>query len=1129
MTAASFASAMPRPSASAEPRLHSPSLGAPEDSRVASSTTLRDLTRVTTSSLFASAASSAALPLLHGRASPSLAEEADEADEAAASFASAPGLRVEDAVAYVEQIRARVASPVYQEALAIMLSLTTHGVDIGEAMRRLAALLVEHDGLCLGLNDFLPLGYRFEHPEDGGAVFFREPGGRVHNVAPVAVDAQPQRLLPQQRRGMIHDRLFRRVQIKGLTSREFEVDLLLGERIIGEPIRVRLRKTMSQCHRILRTVLTLGLYEVWHRCCATGSEIFDVDARLAFTTRGRLLLWTHSAGGGSVPLLQHCLRAAKRPITFVILFVLVIFFAVGPVALGIDLVPTASAIALVVLAAILSVFWNWLLGRASLVARTSVRQFDVRELSCVRLLCYSRRSLFGLGGETTSCNVHLFFGRYPREGDLRATLNAGGFDSGSVVPTVAVAEGEQDRGSPKIQQMAGVGTSGFEGAGGFLATASAGLIILAFAAFANEMTDFLIQLVECISVASPLTADVVSICISAKFRDWWTGEQGASKQTIISHWIDVTDWSLQLLLFFYVIGPASAFIWSALYNEAGAGIGFIVDRRRGTATEDERFEEHWEELNAFVSELFARACGDTPAEVAKLLRRSVGGGDATTSWDEVDGDITDGAGSRPASSSTSAHPTRPTSSPGGEGGAGVRMPRSSWRQVEELTSRLIDPLSGRVRVYRGVLAWLDGEHVVAAYPERVVMGIVTKVKIVLTCGLEYFCRWRMQRRDGAIILTDRRLIQVSAHSSKRTRSLKVDMFTVGASVKYLGLRPPARRCCQSPAGELAVTTRCGVLRISLARMTRLTDNARALWQGFSLLQECTPLRVAELSDYATIEPSDEEEDRDAALQGDAPPHNQASSIYDGEATAEACLHASAIWESAATAGGDSVGAVLERSRDDAVLQLSAAGGHRIESWGVPLSGGERVLWGPVLFETEVHMRCRCHRFVGHRPGERRQRPSALVVITDRRLIVLQFGDRGCLACRGLCYRVFVKSVVVVPLKCVLGFSIQESLSVQQALLTRFLGWLCCFPPAESWLLVRILTNAGLGKIYLSSLEIAQRVLPVDTEPQCTFEEEKVLQLRRWLGNLALFFAEYDVDAANSSVELCRCAYGLAPA
>lgn len=203
---------------------------------------------------------------------------------------------------------------------------------------------------------------------------------------------------------------------------------------------------------------------------------------------------------------------------------------------------------------------------------------------------------------------------------------------------------------------------------------------------------------------------------------------------------------------------------------------------------------------------------------------------------------------------------------------------------------------------------------------------------------------------------------------------------------------------------------------------------------------------------------------------------------------------------------------------------------RAEQWGLVLAAGERVLWGPCLFDEEVLVGfcCQARRSI-------RRRPSAAVTITDRRLVILQFHSWGTLHCRGLCHRTLLTSLAVVPLRWVLGFCIEESFSVQQAALARMLGRCCCRSNSTSELTVRVLTNAGLGKIYLSTLSARQRVLPRAVDPPCNFEEEKVLELRRWLGNVALFFGSEEAGRSpdgsrrrSETVELWRCARGWAP-
>merc|ERR1740121_2092252 len=198
-----------------------------------------------------------------------------------------------------------------------------------------------------------------------------------------------------------------------------------------------------------------------------------------------------------------------------------------------------------------------------------------------------------------------------------------------------------------------------------------------------------------------------------------------------------------------------------------------------------------------------------------------------------------------------------------------------------------------------------------------------------------------------------------------------------------------------------------------------------------------------------------------------------------------------------------------------------------QQWGLALGVGERVLWGPCLFHEEILQwcRCRCSGTVSNLKS-----PTALVTITDRRLVIMQFETWGLFANLAMCRWTRVTSVAVVPLRWVLGFCIEEEFSLQQAMLTRIMGTFCYRPLSESNWIIRVLTNAGLGKIYLSSLFVRQRVLPFGLDPQCNFEEAKILELRRWLGNVALFFGQttWGTQRARALVELQRCARGWAP-
>jgi len=876
---------------------------------------------------------------------------------------------------------------------------------------------------------------------------------------------------------------------------------------------------------------------------------------------GRLFLWTHTATGGGLTFVQHCFRAARKPSGVFGLAVFVLFFAFGPVVFDIEIVEATIALLSLLAFSLLVLILQWLFESASMMARTSVRQFDACDLSCVRLLCYSHKSLWGLGGEITSCHVHMFFGPYPKPADFRRAMPWRAYDSGAVCASAPlIGETMNDTVNKRLKEASGQGIGSSENQ--LTGIGAALCILLAFAAFLNELTDFWVSTIRCVAENEHQAPKVIGKCISQHFRDWWTGSSGSNLQTIAAHWIDATDWTIQLLLFFYVVGPAVATIWQTMSDHSGAGISFVVDRRRGAAIEDEKFEEHWQEVADFITELFQRGSATPPEAVNRLPGgMRVGGNHLGTWWDELDGDV-----ETPTPNGNHGK----TDSPGQSSSDFHGKKRASWAQVEEMTSRLIDPLTQKVNVYKSVLSWMDGERVLAAYPERPRMTLAVKVKICITCGIDYFLHWRRQRRESAIVLTDRRLIQASAHSSQNRRSLKVDMFGISGNVKYLSFNPPRRQCCRAPMGYIALANRCGTLQLKLARMRTRQQCAQQLWQGLTLLQDAPPLTSTEFGSWASALTTEEEEQTEEAGT-EEPLHGAA---LEEARTSEALQEAFAMWgrpskmglvaaddapeaAPAAEAAADDAtgGQALAQPAPEPRPSLSSTREQRPsnhsrdsqrqsgnflhsvwspeilsfnvknEPWGLALDEGEHALWGPTLFEEEI-WRARCCKC-------RRRNfclPSTLVTITTRRLAVVQFSNVGPLVCRGCCMRSQVSSVSVVPLRWVLGFCVEEVFAVQRAMLSRILGDLCCWPSNESNLVVKVLTNAGLGKVYLKSLFIHQRSLPHGPNPQSTFEEDKVLELRRWLGNVGLFFVDFDDPARRrNAVELWRCSHGWAPA
>ena len=56
-----------------------------------------------------------------------------------------------------------------------------------------------------------------------------------------------------------------------------------------------------------------------------------------------------------------------------------------------------------------------------------------------------------------------------------------------------------------------------------------------------------------------------------------------------------------------------------LVSRSSAGLGFVVDRRLGASTEDEKYEEHWRELSSFIADLFQGACGQSVVLLERAL------------------------------------------------------------------------------------------------------------------------------------------------------------------------------------------------------------------------------------------------------------------------------------------------------------------------------------------------------------------------------------------------------------------------------------------------------------------------------------------------------------------------------
>lgn len=752
-----------------------------------------------------------------------------------------------------------------------------------------------------------------------------------------------------------------------------------------------------------------------------------------------------------------------------------------------------------------------------------------------------------MGGEVTSCEVNLFFGLYPSPTTMQSTIPPSTWDTGSVKPyysavTPPASQAEKDTANRRRVQEA-AGQSGGKSESAVVNGISAFLIVLAFGAFLNEMYDMVSMLIKCLlhEAEDGLTVSDISSCMTQTVATWWWRAQGniSAIITVVSHWIDIADWSLQVILFFYVVGPTIMLMWKSSGSHQGAALGFVVDRHLGAATEDEHFEDHWFELNQFLEELFSRACGDPPSTVREFNAKRTEE-ETRVMWEEIAGDREanpvpesaaappaavpmDSSGSRPSAAAPSEatpvaspepapEPTPSQDDPTTARRKSVRKSlkqaralRASWSQVEEMTALLLSPVTAQVRIFRKVLALLDTESVMAVYPEVMRPDFPEFVMFFVTCGLEWILHWRKQRREGAIILTDRRLVQVSTNSGPFHRSLKVDSFVIGSSVKYLMLDPRHRRCCAIPDGRMLFATRCGSLQLHLKRIGRNRNCATTLWRSLTMLQDAPPITKLNLGSWATVASSCASEE-----EAQEEPEQERKE----EELTPRVLDAMALWR--ATTAADIVsGAPPGTGTRRHTLSFDC-----FEPCELTLTEDEQILWGPTLFEEELRA-----RFL---PQLRQNliMPTALVTLTSRRIIVVQFKIYRLFA--GAMSKIFpprVHSVVFVPLRWVLGFSVEETFTYQKSFLLKVLNTCCgCFG-SESLLKIRCLTNAGLGKVYLDSLCINQIVLPRGANAEvCNFEDKRVLELRRWLGNIALFNGE-----AMSALELMSCPRGWAPA
>eukprot|EP00927_Polykrikos_kofoidii_P081313 TRINITY_DN7856_c0_g3_i1.p1 TRINITY_DN7856_c0_g3~~TRINITY_DN7856_c0_g3_i1.p1 ORF type:complete len:1026 (-),score=100.33 TRINITY_DN7856_c0_g3_i1:75-3089(-) len=901
---------------------------------------------------------------------------------------------------------------------------------------------------------------------------------------------------------------FRAPEVEGVSSRLFEIDLVQGEEFRGDVIKVKLNKSISRVQVILRTIGSFGLYWLWTRFCISGARVFEHDARLAVTNRGRVLMWTLSASGGGKSFSERVVAVLTAPTFLLLVIVSISYFTIVPAirVLQYRILDLGLVLSVGWLSAITSLFFSIFLDNLSVHCRTAVRQFESRDISFVRIFCYEKHQPCSASLLKVT-EAQFYFGIIPKPDVLKQALPYAVWDSG-VARTGVVINSEKQPGYGSSEHTEERPSAMMR----FVYLCSIMVVICAFVALIIEFASVGVVMIQCFSKHEQKTN--VNLCIHGTVRDWFTGSQGSDVLTVISHWVSMLDWSLQVICYLYCAGPALTLFASSLGERSAASIRFIVDRRQGRYTEDADFEDHWESLNYFLSQLFGHACANPATRAAGTL----GPPSAAASWAEVPGDV--------------SFPPEVDA-----------LPFSSWSQVQEMISRLLDHSKNQVRVYTGALAFSPGETVVATYPTKHFIPIIVRVIMVLTCGFEYFWNWYGMRRESAVILTDRRLLEVSVKNSKRERSMKVDMFVVDSSIKYMSLCPPRRMCCIRGSGVVTVSTRCGNFDVVLRNLTYFQEHGARLWHSLAVQQDLQPFAaVTDEIDQAVVDGTGGNilgRPRIGGGLGIARPSSVTPSV-DGAAKraftfgpqnldCSKCSVSCATAKAALLPGLSDSQVSTEPSQscaDSSEVAIGLVKATRLlhcsfdeDPWAIALIEGEEVLWGPVSFDEDL-------RYRWYRKDSILRRPSNVVALTSHRLIVDGFGNFGCLGCSGRFNRSFVRSITSLPLRWVLGFCIEETSKTQTNMLARKLG-ACCIRNMMSKIKVKTLSNAGSGRAFLRSLQVVQRSIPREIRLKLCFEADKIKELRRWLGHVSLYFAESRSDK-DGNIDLVSCPRGWTP-
>eukprot|EP00929_Paragymnodinium_shiwhaense_P040799 TRINITY_DN21245_c0_g1_i1.p1 TRINITY_DN21245_c0_g1~~TRINITY_DN21245_c0_g1_i1.p1 ORF type:complete len:1588 (-),score=303.51 TRINITY_DN21245_c0_g1_i1:473-5236(-) len=574
--------------------------------------------------------------------------------------------------------------------------------------------------------------------------------------------------------GLDHKNPFRKELAYG---EHFEAGV--GDNDRDPTIHLQLRMLVAPWFRLFLCIASVGFTEIYYRFV---SRVFFDETRLAMTTQGRFLIFSHSARGEAVNIGQVLLQKFSSP------WVMLCLFVVGTV--GVMMLQMYDNFWILVAGGILIVLrflqagYDFGRRRLTLKSNTVMRSFMASDLCATSLVIYHSTGILGLWRRTSS-EVRFFFGRYPPREDLQQGLLR-------VVPDLRLVNTRAT-----TSHAAPEGTERKSGFQHSEETYPAWLWVvfvaqtvaywLTFYNWAKELVHWLFFAIE----EKPKFDGVTSLGVVADF------------------------------VAFAFTGRALAYMMlnRSLNNKPLISITDKAQSTLSASASNENFPTTTAELAGFLCKMVALA-----VKHGHGLRQGLPGDFMNPGWSDAS------AGGKFKFDTEDVARLR----------ADIKeMLRSSEAFTGDTPEDILKKYSGFASMVKGVcLDAATGEQLMAIYPVPATGRMRQRILCVLTLGL-YNVLWRqcLKHTHGCLMVTNARVIQVSVQTGFYSWGLKIDSFILDDSLRLCNIEAPTPLPCTWGYADsyIRVMSRLGELELRLIKTKFFEDCMHRMWQSLSMV------------------------------------------------------------------------------------------------------------------------------------------------------------------------------------------------------------------------------------------------------------------------------------------------------